>query len=565
MALLTRDKPGTTPLPADAGRPAHPRAPEPVPRGRPAPPLTVPDLLWLLVAVLTSLALRIPFFNIPMIADEGGYAYAARGWFEGTGRLYDDLWISRPQGIFLLYGAVFEFLGEGTWAFRFAAWIFVAFTVYAVWLFGRRWSTPRVANLAAILVGVTSSLPNLEGFTANAEIFLGLPAALSAFWLLRQQQAGWSLWQLRGVGILIGIATLLKPSGIVMAFVAVAFIVVIVERPLREPLRMCAAIGTGLAVVGIPTLIHGWYLGWHDFIYATVTYRLTHQSSATVGIAHHARAILSLMTSTWALLVLVGAVLLIRYRVALWHAVHWQVISHGVQRMSTSASMGLVSSHPAPPFHLTRPDDAGGMLIRLWALGAVAGIAIGGDWWSHYLIQIAPPFSLWLAFNLTGIAMALVRWKRWIFAVGATVLLLVPFSVMLAGRDGMAQRMYSHPGYPAQAEVARYVQEHTTPDETIYVAFDQAAIYYLADRNPAYRHLYDQELRALPNSYADIIAIIRGPDRPTYIVSTRQPGPFPDDSRAFWREVALYYDLETTIGDVPIYREKPGIDVPQRP
>jgi hypothetical protein len=135
-------------------------------------------------------------------------------------------------------------------------------------------------------------------------------------------------------------------------------------------------------------------------------------------------------------------------------------------------------------------------------------------------------------------------------------LLLLPYAIIIDGPEGMVARLYGHPGYPAQAEVARYIQDHTHPDDTIYVAFDQAAIYYLSDRKPAYRHLYDQELQALPNSYADIIAIIRSEDRPVYIVSTLHPGPFADDSRAFWREVGQYYDIETTIDGVPIYRAK---------
>ena len=41
-----------------------------------------------------------------------------------------------------------------------------------------------------------------------------------------------------------------------------------------------------------------------------------------------------------------------------------------------------------------------------------------------------------------------------------------------------------------------------------------------------------------------------------FVVSTLHPGPFPDDSRAFWREVGQYYEIETTIGGVPIYRAK---------
>jgi hypothetical protein len=140
------------------------------------------------------------------------------------------------------------------------------------------------------------------------------------------------------------------------------------------------------------------------------------------------------------------------------------------------------------------------------------------------------------------------------------IMLFVPFWVLGYGSaEDMARGMFSHPGYPAQEAVARYIRENTEPGTTIYVAFDQASVYYLADRPPAYRHLYDQELRGIPSSYSDIIAIIRSPERPQFIISTRQPGPFADDSRAFWQEVGQYYEVVETIEGVPIYQDKDTI------
>lgn len=146
----------------------------------PGSPVAAKDLIGLLTAMLLSLALRIPFFGIAMIQDEGGYAYATRGWLDGTGHLYKNLWISRPQGIFLVYAGIMETLGTGTHAFRFAAWITIALTTIAVWLFARMWATPRIANVAAMVFAIISVSPNIEGYIANAEIFMGLPAAFGA-------------------------------------------------------------------------------------------------------------------------------------------------------------------------------------------------------------------------------------------------------------------------------------------------------------------------------------------------------------------------------------------------
>ena len=511
--------------------------------------------LWLAVAILLALVLRTPFLRIPMLADEGGYAWAARGWLNGTGTLYDDLWISRPQGIFIVYAGILEFLGSDTIAMRFAAWIAIAFTVVAVWAFTRMCASPATANLVAIIFAVASSLPNLEGYSANAEAFMGLPAALAAAWLLRLSRDGWARWQLVGVGVLIGLATSLKPSGLVMLLVAIAFISMAGRSASRQQRwsRMWPILA-GLAAVGAASLLHGWYLGWDDFFYATISYRLTAQSAATVGVDHNIAAIARLALRSLALLLLCALVLVTYHR----------------QQLATFLGTALRSPRAAmrsvlPLAHRTSTTGGGSssdarLLLRLWIVGAILGAAIGGDWWAHYLIQLVAPLSIWLGWTMALTWPTLRKYWKIAYATTTTFLLIFPFWVLIyGGPNAMAEAMFSHPGYPAQSNVAAFLRAHTEPGETIYVAFDQASIYYLADRPPAYRHLYDQELRGIPTSYADIISIIRSPERPKYIVSTRQPGPFADESRAFWQEVGLYYEVVATIDDVPIYQDKSTI------
>lgn len=506
--------------------------------------ISAEDVLWLIVAVLFSLALRVPFFDIPMIHDEGGYAYATRGWINGTGQLYGDLWISRPQGIFVLYALIFDTLGEGVRALRFTAWAFAAITIVTVWLFGHRWSPPRIANLAAMLTAVLLSLPNLEGFTANAEIFMGAPAAVAAWLVFRTSVKGWDRWPLLGVGLMIGIATSLKPSGIVMLLVAWIYVLSMPTRPRRDRWISCGWILLGCAVIGGASALHGWYLGWHRFLFATVTYRLTMQSSATVSLRHHLIGIGGL---AWAIAPLIGLVLalgIFRLRFPMPASNHGDTLFDRALRNIRGGAREMTV------------HERGSLLVALWSIGAFLGIAMGGDWWPHYVIQIVPPLALWLAWNLDRIASALSCLWRGVFLALVLGLTLLPYAITEHGQAYMLTSIYDHPGYPAQADVARYIHDHTTPDDTIYVAFDQASIYYLSDRRPAYRYLYDQELRAMPNSYADIIEIIRGPERPKYIISTLHPGPFPDRSTAFWQEVGKYYVLETEIEGVPIYRAK---------
>ncbi|HEV2067857.1 MAG TPA: glycosyltransferase family 39 protein [Thermomicrobiales bacterium] len=551
-------RPPITPLVRKPAPSIRERAPAPVTPAVEQRSVSLADWLWLGVALLLSLAVRIPFFRIPLLADEGGYAYATTGWLEGTGQLYADLWISRPQGIFFIYAGILDLFGGDSVAFRFAAWIAIALTTVAVWGFARIWASPWASTVAALFFAVMSGLPNLEGFSANSEMFMGFPIALAALWLLRTSRTGWNPWHLVGIGLLLGIATSVKPAAAVMFPVTWAFILKLEDSAsLRERLRRSLFVAAGITIVGILSLLHGWYLGWNDFIYATFIYRVTAQSSATVGLQHNLEAIGRLVAKCWNLVGLtLGLLFLLRFntigdtrhldRMAPWPS----CLRHrAVTRRCAHTSETAAHSH--------RLADDGRLLLKLWILGSLFGVSIGGDWWSHYLIQVVAPFSIWIAISLESILQVLHRRERILVWIWSILLLIAPFWVLLlGGTERMTDAMFGHPGYPAQDAVAAYLREHTDPGTPVYVAFDQASIYYLADRPPAYRHLYDQELRGIPGSYSDIISIIRSDDRPEYIVATRQPGPFPDDSRAFWLEVGQYYELETTIDDVPIYRDR---------
>lgn len=482
-----------------------------------------------------------------MISDEGGYAYVAQRWLDGRGTLYDDLWVSRPQGIFLAYAAVFRTIGGTIVDLRLGAGVASALTLLVVWRFASAWGGARLARLATLLFAVIAASPAIEGFTANAEVFMAVPAAGSAMLLLTASRTGWRRRHLLAIGALIALATLLKPSGIVMLPVAGAFLWAATEQPLGAVLRREAWVGLGFAAGLAPALVHGYLVGWDNFVYASVTYRIENQSSATNGLAHHARAIYALVTRTWPIL---AAALLP-------HLVRWWLRRDGLGRAwvteITGARIGIVAWAGLKP--RIQPGQETVVLLRLWLLGCLAGIAMGGDWWYHYLIQIAAPLAIWLAAALLDLRRLLGHHGRWALALLVGFFLLLPYGVVAKGSPGaISKAIYGHPGYPDQAPVAEYLKEHTPPETPIFVAFDQAALYYLADRPSVYRYLYDQELRALPESEGALIAIIESPQRPMYIVGTRQRAPFPDRGQAFWEAVGRNYHFETEVRGVPIYR-----------
>ena len=523
-----------------------------------------PTLSWLTLATLVSFALNWRLFGLPMISDEGGYAFVAQRWTDGRGELYDDLWISRPQGIFVAYAAILKTLGGETVDIRVGAWLVGVMTMGVVWLFASAWKGPRVAAGATMIFALLMGSPATEGFTANAEVFMALPAALAALCLLHAARGGWRWWWLLSAGVLAGVATLLKPSGIVMAPVAVGLLWLTQTdgdpRALGRFLRGASTVSVGFAAAIAPALLHGYATGWDRFVYGAFSYRIFHQSTATNSATHHTRALFDLLARSWPVLATVVIVLATRSvldllaarREARRHPATSRLVP---ARRASEVRFGIVPAQP--DWSRFGAADPVRLLLRLWLIGCVAGIAMGGDWWFHYLIQAAVPGAIWLAVALSEVRPRMPR-RLWSAVVVAVVaMLILPYSVLtLPSRSAMTESLYGHPGYANQEAVARYVNEHTTPETPIFVAFDQAALYYLADRPSTYRYLYDQELRAFPESEAELIAMVESASRPKYIVGTRQVAPFEDRGRAFWDAVQEHYVLEATVRGVPVFRAK---------
>ncbi|HEY7036781.1 MAG TPA: hypothetical protein VH482_35970, partial [Thermomicrobiales bacterium] len=457
---------------------------------------------WLLAAIGLSLLLRLPFLRLPMISDEGGYAYVAQRWLDGRGHLYDDLWVSRPQGIFAAYGAIQRTIGPSVADLRLGAWLASVFTLVFVWRYARAWAGRGTAGLAAAIFALVAAAPTIEGFTANAEVFLALPSAIAAWLLLRLRADGWPAKHLLAIGGLAGIATLLKPSGIVVFPIALGFVWLEGASSVRVAIRRSAVVTAGFAAALAPAFVHGWLIGWHNFVFASITYRLAHQNSLTVGPHHNFVALGWMLLRSWWLW---AATL-----VPLWgrqRAIHGRLIASlpggfwGLVRSSLEPASALRRVHPCG-------RDPGGTLLRLWLFGCVVGIAMGGDWWAHYLIQIAGPLAIGLAVFVRDAAPAVTPYRRLAFGAAALMLLCVPYRVVALGEPNeISPALFHNTGYPYEEEVSRYLREQTPPESPIYVAFNDAAVYYLADRPATYRYFFNQELLAFPTAESDLVAM----------------------------------------------------------
>ena len=462
-----------------------------LPRIRPAALAAVRSPVFMGVAAAAAIAVlvRAPFFFWPLISDEGGYAYTAYWWFRGLTLYSDELWFDKPQGIFVVYKLGSLLFGDATWAIRLWGALWAAGTTVAVWLVARRLLDRHAAVVAALLYAVFSAHTHIEGFTANAETFMVLPATLSAYFLLRGQPLT--------AGLMASAAVVLKPSGGSAVLLGVVWFAYL--RADRGAWLRFLLAGLSLPLVSV---LHGALTaGPREYLDAVVLQRInTPRPNPFVA----ARRVWLATLPLWAPLALLAR--------------------FGIPRLMRRERVFLL----------------------LWLASALAGMALGGNWWEHYFIQLMPPLTVAAAPGLVYLWRSTVV-RRWT----AIALLLAPVYVAAAfvrpGPELGSWVLFRRDAYLVAEDAAAYIRERTAADERIYVSFAEADIYHLARRRSATQYLYGQLFLAFPDAYERTLSGIEAGE-PRYVLLVREPPQSVDPDGRFLLALARRYELEREFG-----------------
>ena len=502
---------------------------------------------WALAALalaVGSVLLWLPYLGMPLDVDVGVYATVAYWWAHGD-PLYQNITPDRSQAIFLVF-RVIEGVGLGSVrGIHFAGALCAALCALLLLAIGARvWDRPIGFGAAALFVAMLAT-PYMQGPTTNAELFMLLPLLGSTLLVLAADDypgasagAGWRIyWS----GVLAALATLLKPPG-VAALALAAFWLLRRQRRAGMTwkiwLRAELALAAGFLSGYLPALAHGLLTAPDRYLDATIFTRLGHQSVVSSSLAFQASHFWNTVSF-----------LLLHYPVLLVAPAGWWAVRR------------------------TR-DTRGSALLSLWLLTSFAGASVGGDWWPHYFQQLLPPLALACALGLHALATATTpadRVRRLLLAGARSlamlsiVALVALLAWLMAPPADPAKLTIDHTLPPdATALVASYVRAHTTPDETIYVAYGQGDIYYLAQRRPAARYLHWYELQRFPGAFADQVARLNDPvAAPTYVVAAQPLASLGLDASGTLRAaVAQHYTLETTIRGIPIYRHNKTVNQP---
>ena len=449
-----------------------------------------PAALLLVLSTVAAVALLVRCVSIaqPLGIDQSLWASAVRGLARGQ-LLYQDVWEQRPPGIYWVYLAGFHVLG---WTAATVAWLDVfasAATTLAIFAIGSTLSRPMTAATAAALYAVLTMPAWLYGHggfleRSVSETFIVVCISVAA-WCAARFDAHTSAATAAAVGFFAGAALLFKPNA---GLYLPAFLLWMLwyrrgapgdRRSFRRPL-----VAAALAALVMPAIAFLWL------------WQLDLLGEAKIAVVDFNRYYVGQGFTP--------AAYALDFSKAVW-------LRMKTDPLWLAGSVGAVVAVSHLARHGRLPPLAG--LTVIW--GATAALVIvvnGARLFNSYFIQALPPLSLLAAWMFAEWAPK-SRPRSVVAVITAAViaLLLVERQYLtrisdwasadlhvLRGRLDRVAYLERFGGYNnrrgysarANAELAAYVRDHTTPDDRIFLfGINGAGVYFAADRLTAQRFL----------------------------------------------------------------------------
>ena len=409
-----------------------------------------------ILAILFVVAvIRFPYFSLPLDRDEGAYAYIGWAWLKGYGIPYLSFFDHKPPLAHLLLGLATFIKGNDYLSIRILSFFYIQIIVLFFYIFVFTLTNRISAIFSTLIFGLYISSIELEGSYFNTEIQAILPLLLFVFLMWRMKGLK-SPSYLRAIvaGFSGSVSIFFRPVSIYMVFLVILWYF-LVKRNLREVF----IIFLGFA---IPFLVFILYFGsnnalndaYTDLIYYNRRYI---QEGFKVGVLS------------------VGGVKgIIRF-------LGWFTSVPSVLYCFVGVVIfGLVVSKEAI-LKIRKPLFFGLLIL----LSSWAGVKMGSREFPHYYLSVIPGlcimFALWVK-NMIN--------QKKIGMVVFTALILVGWLVFREYRywiSGPLAIQWKQFGSQADwfsdaPKVAKWINQNTKTDDTMWVWANEAEIYFYVGR-----------------------------------------------------------------------------------
>lgn len=473
-------------------------------------------------------ALRIRLLEVPLDRDEGGYAYTAQLILQGVPpfeRAYD----MKMPGLYYVYTLMLLFFGQTVMGIHLGLLVLNSATIVLVCLIGKRLFNTTIGVTTAASYAVMSVSWTVEGFSANAEHLLLVPAMAGILLLLYSLDSS-RLWCFLAGGLLLGTAFIIKHQGMFFGgFAAFYLLWHFLRKPKNQPhhsLRQYLVFLMGMAAPFSLLCLYFWAVGlFGKFWFWLFEYTREYASLVTFqqGVQGFIAQIAKMADSM----------------ILLW----------------LLAVIGVISLLIRKDFRC-RLDFMG-----LFLLFSFAALIPGYYFYSHYFILILPVVAVLIGLGTGAVADLLANGRPAIKMVVPVLLAAIAITYTI-----VAERVYLFQSTPTaisrnnfgtnpfveSVEIGNYIKNHSCPEDTIAVLGSEPQICFYSNRRSATSHLYIYPLMGT-HKYAQSMQqeMTREIEvaKPKYIVLINVPFSWlvgPESEKyifRWWERYCNYYDL----------------------
>jgi hypothetical protein len=494
-------------------------------------------IIWCWIAIsliiLIAATIRWRLASMPLERDEGEYAYIAQQVLKGVPP-YESAYSMKLPGIYVIYALFLAAFGQTITAIHLGLIIFNAATIIVVFLLTRR----MFGDLAGVAAGgsyaILSVLGTTQGFIANAEHFVLLPALVGILFLTGPSQKH-GIWVILLAGLFLGLAFIIKQHGIF--FVVFGGLYLLFSDLSRRPIEWKKTIVNqlGFVVGAVFPFVFVCFFYWRaelfdKFWFWTFTYAGEYSSSVS---PFERWLVFKIVVKT----IVISTILI------------WLLFLTGLPAIIARKNRRIYA-----PFVF-------GFLVF-----SFLAVSPGFHFRPHYFIFIFPAVAVVAGAGFSEIG----RLSGKLFSGLSRRLFIVIASLVVAGVCIYQQRLYLFELSPADVcrhfyrghpflesvEIADYIKKNSLPNDTVAVIGSEPQIYFYSNRRSATRYIYTYPITE-PHKYSvemknEMLDDVKSA-RPKIIVMVRNsyswftsPGPleaFKDINRRVDSYTREFYDL----------------------
>lgn len=424
------------------------------------------DWVWIIfIAIILLISIiRLRLIQAPLERDEGEYAYAGQLILQGIPP-YLKLYNMKMPGIYAVYAAILAVFGQTQSGIHFGLLLANITSIILLFFIGKKLFNPAIGLITGVSFAALSISQSIQGIFANAEHFVLTPALGGILLLLcaiSSNRIKYFFWS----GIFLGLGFVIKQHG--AFFIIFAFVYLLYNIRKIKPSNFIIFF-MGIAAPFMATCLMLLWAGvFKNFWFWVFDYSREYISSMPLKI---------------------GLTVLNSQAKAMWNEsfllLYFACLGFTALAWNKNVRQNI-------------------FFIFSFCLFSFLSICPGFYFRSHYFILLLPAIALLTGIGINsfcGLFQGInsLTIKRGIIFLSFSVPLILPLYIqhvfLFKSSPERASRMtYGLNPFPESIEIAKYIKENSSENDTIAVIGSEPQIYFYSQRHSATGFIYTYPL-----------------------------------------------------------------------